>query len=125
MYNAGKIILGLGVFAAAVTTPVWYGIAHGKGKAPELQLPTDAKECIEPTSFMRAKHMELLNSWRESVVRKAEHVYVASDGKHHDMSLTGTCLRCHSEPSKFCNRCHDYAGVEVFCWDCHQQKKRS
>jgi hypothetical protein len=125
MYSVGKIILGLGVFAAAVTAPVWYGLAHGKGNPPELQHSAEGKDCIEPTAFMRARHMELLDSWRDAVVRRGEHVYVATDGKHHDMSLTGTCLRCHSEPSKFCVRCHDYAGVEVFCWDCHQQKKRS
>jgi hypothetical protein len=125
MFNAGKIFLGLGVFAAVVTAPVWYSVAHGKGSPPELQRPVEGKECVEPTAFMRAKHMELLDSWRDSVVRKAEHVYVASDGKHHDMSLTGTCLRCHAEPAKFCTRCHEYSGVEVYCWDCHQQKKRS
>ena len=125
MYNAGKIFLGLGVFAVLVTAPVWYGAAKGRAGAPELQKPVEGTDCIEPKAFMRAKHMELLDSWRDSVVRNANHVYVASDGKHHDMSLTGTCLRCHSEPAKFCNKCHEYSGVEVYCWDCHQQKKRS
>jgi len=56
-------------------------------------------------------------------VRRDEHVYVASDGKRHEISLTGTCLRCHAEPKKFCIRCHDYAGVEAFCWDCHRDKR--
>ncbi len=124
MYNAGKILVGLGVFAGLVSAPAWYALGRGKGEPPELQRPVDAKECIEPTAYMRAKHMELLDSWRDAVVRRAEHVYVASDGKHHDMSLTGTCLRCHSDPAKFCVKCHDYAGVDVFCWDCHQQKRR-
>ncbi len=124
MYNAGKVLLGLGVFVAVVSAPVWYSVAHGKTSPPELQ-KAKGTECVEPAAFMRAKHMELLDTWRDSVVRKAEHVYVASDGKHHDMSLTGTCLRCHAEPAKFCNRCHEYSGVEVYCWDCHQQKKRS
>ncbi len=124
MHDAGKIILGLGVFAGLVTGPVWYAVGRGKGQPPELQKPAEAKQCIEPTSFMRAKHMELLDSWRDAVVRRNEHVYVASDGTRHDMSLTGTCLRCHSEPAKFCTKCHDYVGVNVFCWDCHQQKRR-
>ncbi len=51
-------------------------------------------------------------------------LHVSSDGKKHEMSLTGTCLSCHAEPDKFCNRCHAYAGVEALCWDCHQQKRR-
>jgi [DsrC]-trisulfide reductase subunit J len=125
MYNAGKIFLGLGVFAVLVTAPAWYGAAHGKGSPPELAKPVEGTDCVEPKAFMRAKHMELLDSWRDAAVRRAERVYVSSDGKHHQISLTGTCLRCHNEPEKFCNRCHEYAGVDVYCWDCHQQKKRS
>ncbi len=125
MFDTGKIFLGLGVFAGLVTGPAWYGIGRGKGAPPELQKPADAKQCIEPTAFMRARHMQLLDQWREAVVRVDDRVYVASDGKRHAISLTGTCLRCHAEPDKFCNRCHLYAGVEVFCWDCHQQRRRS
>jgi hypothetical protein len=123
MHDTGKIFLGLGVFAGLVTGPVWYGIGK-KGAPPELQKPTDAKQCIEPTAFMRARHMELLDAWRDAVVRQGDHDYVASDGQHHVISLTGTCLRCHAEPDKFCDRCHAYAAVEAFCWDCHQKKKR-
>ncbi len=124
MHDAGKIILGLGVFAGLVTGPVWYGIGRGKGAPPELQKPAEAKQCIEPTSFMRARHMELLDGWRDAVVREQQHVYVASDGQRWDMSLTRTCLRCHAEPKNFCIKCHEYAGVDAFCWDCHQQKRR-
>jgi hypothetical protein len=124
MYNAGKIVLGLGVFAALVTGPVWVGIGRGTGGPPDLQRPTAAKQCIEPTAFMRASHMELLDGWRDAVVRRSERVYVSTDGQRHDISLTGTCLRCHEDPDKFCNRCHAYAGVEALCWDCHQKKRK-
>ncbi len=125
MYDRGKILLGLGVFAGLVTGPAWYAIGRGKGAPPELQKPADAKQCIEPTAFMRARHMELLNAWRDAVVRQGDHDYVAGDGQHYVISLTCTCLRCHAEPDKFCDRCHAYAAVEAFCWDCHQKKKRS
>ena len=125
MADAGKIAAGLLVFGALVTGPVWYGLGRGTGAPPDLAKPAGEKQCIEPTSFMRARHMELLNGWRDAVVRRDEHVYVASDGKRHEISLTGTCLRCHSDTDKFCNRCHQYAGVEAFCWDCHQQKGRA
>ncbi len=124
MGDRGKIVLGLAVFGLAVTGPAWYGLGRGKGQPPELQKPAEAKQCIEPTAFMRAQHMELLNQWRNAVVRLDQHVYVASDGKRHTISLTGTCLGCHVEPDKFCNKCHAYAAVEVLCWDCHQQKRR-
>ena len=125
MHDAGKIVVGLAVFAGLATAPLWVGAVTGRGAPPELQKPADAKQCIEPTAYMRAHHMELLDGWRDAVVRGGDRVYVAQSGERVPMSLTGTCLRCHKEPDKFCNKCHAYAGVEAFCWDCHQQKKRS
>jgi hypothetical protein len=124
MHDSGKILLGLAAFAALVTGPAWLALGRGKGAPPELERPADAKSCIEPTPLMRASHMQLLDSWRDAVVRRGEQVYVAGDGRRHDMSLTRTCLGCHRDPAKFCDRCHQYAAVEAFCWDCHQQKKR-
>jgi len=124
MFDAGKVVAGLAVFGALVTGPIWYRFGRGEGTPPDLEKPAGEKQCIEPTSFIRARHMELLDGWRDAVVRRAERVYVASDGQHHAMSLTGTCLRCHADPKKFCDRCHAYAGVEVLCWDCHQTRKR-
>jgi hypothetical protein len=125
MHDTGKVLVGLAVFAGVATGPVWYGLGRGKGQPPELEKPVGgATRCIEPTPIMRARHMEILNEWRDAVVRGDQRVYVASDGQRHRMSLTGTCLRCHAEPAKFCIKCHEYAGVEAFCWDCHQQKRR-
>ncbi len=124
MHDTGKILVGLAVFGAAVTAPLWYAVGRGTGAPPELVRPATEKQCVEPTAFMRAKHMELLNAWRDAVVRNADRVYVATDGRRHDISLTGTCLRCHDQQDKFCDRCHAYAGVETFCWDCHQKKTK-
>ncbi len=124
MHDTGKIVAGLAVFGALVSAPVWYGVGHGKGAPPELPRPAGERQCVEPTAFMRARHMELLNSWRDAVVRQRERVYVATDGRRWDMSLSRTCLRCHEDQEKFCNKCHVYAGVETFCFDCHQTKGR-
>lgn len=124
MHDTGKIVLGLAVFAGLVTAPAWYAIGRGTGQPPKLELPAQATRCIEPKPVMRARHMEILDAWREAVVRGDDRVYVASDNQKYRMSLTGTCLGCHVDQAKFCTRCHQYAGVEVFCWDCHQQKKR-
>jgi cytochrome c len=112
------------VFAVVVTFPVWYD--RGKTIAPPaIELDTPAiqkltdKRCVEDTAFMRDNHMKLLASWRDSVVRKGIRVYTAKNGKVFEMALTGNCLTCHENKSRFCDRCHDYAGVKPTCWNCH------
>ena len=35
------------------------------------------------------------------------------------MSLTNTCLGCHSNKAQFCDQCHNYLEVTPYCWDCH------
>jgi hypothetical protein len=124
MYDAGKIIPGVVIFLGLATFPMWLG--HGKSAPPpELPINTPAiqqlaeKKCLETTSYMKANHMELLDSWRNGVVREGNRVYVASDGGKYEMSLSHTCLNCHSNKDKFCDRCHNYEGVKPSCWNCH------
>jgi hypothetical protein len=69
--------------------------------------------------------MDLLDNWRAEAVRTSDRIHIASDGKQYDKSLTGTCMTCHSNREKFCDRCHEYAGVDVFCWGCHDQTTES
>jgi hypothetical protein len=124
LYDGGKIIAGIVVFVIAASVPFWYG----KGKAvspPDLKLDTPAIErlkdklCVEPAPYMRANHMKLLSAWRESAVREGKRTYTAADGRGFQVSLTGTCLECHSNKGQFCDRCHDYAGTKPACWNCH------
>jgi hypothetical protein len=124
LYDGGKIIAGIVVFLIVASVPFWYG----RGKAvspPDLKLDTPAIErlkeklCVEPAPYMRANHMKLLSAGRESVVREGNRSYKATDGKVYKISLTGTCLECHSNKDKFCDRCHDYAGAKPACWNCH------
>ncbi len=130
IYNAPSIIAGLLVLIGLLTFPFWYN-AGDVVAAPEPSLDTPVlqglqdKQCIEPTPYMRSKHMELLRHWRDEVVRKGKAIYVASDGREYEMSLQGTCLDCHSNTDQFCGRCHDYAGVEPGCWTCHLQPEEN
>jgi hypothetical protein len=41
------------------------------------------------------------------------------------MSLTRTCLDCHSNKAEFCDRCHTYMAVDPYCWDCHVEPKEA
>ena len=124
LYNGRKIIAGIAIFLVVATFPFWYG----RGKAvppPDLKLDTPAilqlkeKLCVEATPYMRTNHMKLLVTWRDSAVREGIRSYKAADGKVYPISLTGTCLGCHSNKGQFCDRCHDYAGAKPACWSCH------
>ncbi len=125
IYNKNIIIAGLIIFFVIITFPFWYNM----GKAAPLPEPklTDkakaAKECVRPKEFMKVEHMQLLDVWRDTVVRDTKRIYVNSKGKEFQMSLSDTCLDCHSEKTEFCDKCHNYASVDPYCWDCHIDPK--
>jgi hypothetical protein len=120
MYDSGKTVLFLIVMVGVVTFPIWYGMASGTdGAAPELE-EADG-ECVESKAFMRAWHMDMLNEWRDEVVREADRSYTNVKGKTFEKSLTNTCMDCHENEEEFCGKCHDYAGVDPYCWDCHNR----
>ena len=121
MYNKNWIVAGLIVFLVIVTFPFWLGLGKA-APAPELKLTEKAeaaKECVMPTDYMKAEHMQLLDVWRDTVVRDAKRIFVNNSGKEFNMSLSNTCLDCHSNKTDFCDKCHDYASVDPYCWDCH------
>ena len=120
MHDGGKISAGLAIFLALVTLPVWYQAARGaETKPPALEPTSGGEACVAPTEYMRARHMDLLNVWRDEAVRDADRIYVGFDVREHEKSLTGTCLSCHSSKEAFCNRCHEYVGADPYCWECH------
>jgi hypothetical protein len=122
MYNGGKIIIGLIVFILVVTLPFTYNIVAKsalKG-APELEiLPKAGDKCVRDKDYMRAYHMDLLIEWREKVVREGERFTAGPHGGQIEMSLSNTCMDCHSNRDNFCNKCHNYMDVDPYCWDCH------
>lgn len=128
MYDGGKIILGLFIFLAFVTFPFYNNIGKVTVKPePKIDTPeikqiekeTGKKQCVEPKAFMRAGHMQMLNNWRDSVVRDGNRLYLGFGGKTYNMSLQNTCMKCHSNKKKFCDECHNYVAVTPYCWDCH------
>ncbi len=124
MKDSGKIIIGLIVFLVLITLPIWYNVIGGtSADRPEVEIATKnipgKDECVMPTEYMMHNHMNLLNEWRDQVVRKGERIHIAPNGKQYNMSLTQTCLDCHSNRDKFCDRCHSYVAVEPYCWTCH------
>jgi hypothetical protein len=121
MRDRAVIAAGLVMFLALATFPLWYNVAaRTQAAAPVLNRPA-ARACVAPRDFMRTSHMQLLVSWREDVVRRGDRLFVAFDGHRYEKKLTGTCLGCHENKAKFCDRCHDYAGVSPTCGDCHRK----
>jgi hypothetical protein len=124
MYNGGKIITGLIIFVLLISAPFLLNVGQAN-ELPEISLDTPAinqlseKQCVESVEFMRSQHPQLLNDWRDQVVREGESIYVSSSGKMYEMSLDNNCLQCHSNQSQFCDACHTYTSVELYCWDCH------
>jgi len=121
MYDASKIVAGLAVFVVLATSPLWYNaLSAASPEAPVLQQPTNGStECVEATEYMRANHMDLLDQWRDTVVREDVRTYTSEAGKDYTMSLSDTCLDCHSNKEQFCDACHTYSAVTPYCWDCH------
>jgi len=131
LYDVGKIFIGILVFAAVAAFPFYYNVGRGNAK-PEPKVDTPAiqewekqygkKECVESKEVMRAEHMQLLNNWRDMVVRQDNRGYFSSvDHKRFNMSLQNGCMHCHSNKKKFCDECHTYMSVTPYCWDCHIQ----
>jgi [DsrC]-trisulfide reductase subunit J len=126
MKDRNKIIAGLVIFMAIITFPFWFNLGKA-APAPDLVLTAKAKAaktCVMPTAFMKSDHMRLLEVWRHDVVRNGDRVFINAEGKAFNMSLSNTCLDCHSNKAEFCDRCHNYASVRPYCWDCHKDNPK-
>ena len=126
MIYGKKIYLGIFIFLILIISP--FAASLGKSNAPpvpSLDTPVinalATKQCIEPVEYMRADHMKLLYKWRDEAVRQGNTIYVNSRGQKYPISLENTCLKCHSNEEQFCQKCHTYVGVRLYCWDCHQK----
>ena len=120
MYGKTNIVAGLAVFVLIVTGPFWLSLAtQGAAVRPDPVLPAGRTKCVESAEYMRSSHMDLLNQWRDRVVRKGQRKYVATDGAEYVISFTETCLGCHTNKREFCDRCHGFVAVTPTCWNCH------
>jgi hypothetical protein len=134
IYDARYILIGVAIFLGVFTSPFWYNMGKA-APAPEIKIDTPViqkmaqKQCVLPKAQMRTEHMQMLNDWRTWVVRSDLRTYVAPDGKTYNMSLQNECMKCHSNKSQFCDKCHIYAGLQAnavpYCWTCHIAPKEN
>lgn len=108
----------IAVLLAAVTV----SSAHAEGsRVPQPSYSVDrSTKCVAPPDVMRRTHMEMLKHRRDQTVHRGV--------RGGDESLN-RCLSCHADrttgkaigaPDAFCQSCHDYAGVRLDCFECHQ-----
>jgi hypothetical protein len=101
-------------------------VAADGGRVPVPAIPMGQGEnCVEDTGFMRRNHMSLLDHQRD----KTMHEGIRS--KQHSLK---ECISCHvvtgpdampvtvSSPQHFCRSCHDYAAVNIDCFQCHASR---
>ncbi len=118
MYDGGKIIPGLVIFVGIMLF-AFFNNAGKKIEPPKPEKPKDYKECVLPAEEMAKTHMELLNVWRDEVIREGKREQIEVGGKMYDKSLQRGCMHCHTSKKKFCDVCHEFASVYPYCWECH------
>jgi hypothetical protein len=131
IYDLNKVAIGLVIFVVIFTIAFWKNL--GKAIPPPkpqlntpaiLKLPEKERKCVEDLQTMRERHMRLLIDWRDQVVRNGDRTYTNSEGKKFLVSLSNTCMECHSNKTQFCDQCHNYVSVVPNCWGCHQTKEQ-
>jgi len=123
MYDGGKILAGIAVFLLVVLLPVWHNAFVASAPRPEVKIVTQEKQCVDSAAAMRATHMNVLDQWRDAVVRDGIRTTVTPTGMHVSMSLTKTCMSCHPNKKEFCDACHNYLAVSPTCWQCHVEPR--
>ncbi len=118
MYNKGYVLLGIALIILIFVFPTAYNIANGA--KTEITLAKARGECIRNVEWMKANHMILLKQWRYERIREGKLYYTSPDtGKTYIMSFD-TCFKCHTNKADFCDKCHEYSGVnKPYCFSCH------
>jgi hypothetical protein len=110
--------------ALAAALVAWTVCAPARAEGSRVPLPSikvdRSTQCVAPPDVMRRSHMEMLKHRRDKTVHQ---------GIRGGEESLKQCLSCHADktsgaaigaPDAFCQSCHDYAGVKLDCFDCHQ-----
>jgi len=93
---------------------------------PTINEPTDKTlKCVQPEDVMRRDHMDYILHQRDQTVH---------EGIRTETYSLAVCIDCHVEPDEngniashddkehFCNACHEYASVQIDCFECHADR---
>jgi hypothetical protein len=82
-------------------------------------------KCVQPEDEMRRNHMNYILHQRDETVREGIRTETYSLSK---------CIDCHVQPNDkgeiathhdkehFCSACHEYAAVQIDCFECHADR---
>ncbi len=93
---------------------------------PTVHEPSDESlKCIQPEDEMRRNHMKYILHERDETMH---------EGIRGEAEGLSSCIDCHVEPNEkgeiagieskehFCNACHQYAAVQIDCFQCHADR---
>ncbi len=130
MRRSRKILtlLGAAALAAAGLAIAAAGAGPGGDTPPLADRPEPRGEaCLTDPETMRREHMHQLEAHRHEAVR---------EGRREPERSLAACVDCHAaeqarngvgagEAPAFCASCHDYAGVQAGCFQCHSNERRA
>ena len=116
------VLTGFTLLSASLLT----GTALAETPLPTIHEPSDESlKCIHPEDEMRRNHMNYILHERD------ETMY---EGIRDEPASLANCINCHVEPNDkgeiagikskehFCNGCHQYASVQIDCFQCHADR---
>ena len=119
MRGVAQRVLAFALGVAAATAA-----AEGS-RVPRPSFSVDkSTQCVAPADEMRRTHMQMLTHRRDRTVHQGV--------RGGDEALT-RCIECHASRTSgaaigardaFCQSCHDYAGVKLDCFECHQGRTK-
>ena len=109
-----------------VSTSTLVGTAQAETPFPTIHEPSDESlKCIHPEDEMRRNHMNYILHERDETMH---------EGIRGEPEGLANCINCHVEPNDngeiagidskehFCNGCHQYASVQIDCFQCHADR---
>jgi len=123
-----SIVMVAVVMACAGLNPVQaaQGTESGDNGVPRPAIPRGKGDnCVGDTQFMRRNHMTMLRHQRDETMR---------EGIRGNQYSLRECIACHAvmgpdavpvtvaSPQHFCRSCHDYAAVNIDCFQCHASR---
>ncbi len=102
------------------------GKALAETPFPKIHEPEgEGVKCVQPEDEIRRNHMKYILHQRDKTVH---------EGIRTERYSLAKCIDCHVQPDEngkivdhtsdehFCNACHQYAAVQIDCFECHADR---